>query len=102
PHRTRFLSLTAVTALAAMTVAACTSSGSSTGSSSSKGPIKIGISLSLTGDFSVDGKAFQRGYELWASDVNSHGGLLGGRKVALTFLNDTSDPTAVATNYTKL
>src|ERR1019366_1556277 len=104
PHRTRFLSLTAVTALAAMVVAACSSSGSgsSTGSSSSKAPITIGISLSLTGDFSVDGLAFQRGYELWASDVNSHGGLLGGRKVALTFLNDTSDPTAVATNYTKL
>jgi branched-chain amino acid transport system substrate-binding protein len=104
PHRTRFLALTAVTALAAMVVAACSSSGSgsSTGSSSSKAPITIGISLSLTGDFSVDGLAFQRGYELWASDVNSHGGLLGGRKVALTFLNDTSDPTAVATNYTKL
>ena len=103
PHRARFLSLTAVTALAAMVVAACSSSGgSSTGSSSSKAPITIGISLSLTGDNSVDGKAFQRGYELWASDVNSHGGLLGGRKVALTFLNDASDPTAVATNYTKL
>src|ERR1700689_4556112 len=105
PHHTRFLSLTAVVALAAMVVAACSSSGSSgssSSSSSSKAPITIGISPSLTGDFSSDGQAFQRGYELWASYVNSHGGLLGGRKVTLTFLNDTSDPTAVATNYTKL
>jgi branched-chain amino acid transport system substrate-binding protein len=33
--------------------------------------------------------------------VNSHGGLLG-RKVQMVFVNDSSDPTTVATNYTKL
>jgi branched-chain amino acid transport system substrate-binding protein len=106
PHRTRFLCLTAVTALAAMTVAACTSSGgSSTGGttgSSNKSPIMIGASLSLTGDNSVDGQAFQRGYLLWQNYINSHGGLDGGRKVQMVFLNDASDPTTVATNYTKL
>jgi branched-chain amino acid transport system substrate-binding protein len=105
PHRTRFLSLTAVTALAAMVAAACTSSGSSTSGSSSstnKSPIMIGTSLSLTGDFSADGQAFQRGYELWQTYVNSHGGLLGGRKVQMVFLNDASDPGTVQTNYTKL
>jgi branched-chain amino acid transport system substrate-binding protein len=85
-----------------MVLAACSSS-SGTGSSSngSKSPILIGTSLSLTGDFSADGKAFQRGYQLWASDLNSHGGLLG-RQVKMVFLNDSSDPTTVATNYTKL
>ncbi|HXF20962.1 MAG TPA: amino acid ABC transporter substrate-binding protein [Streptosporangiaceae bacterium] len=61
----------------------------------------IGASLSLTGDFSADGQAFKRGYELWASEVNKTGGLLG-RKVQLVFQNDASDPTTVATNYTKL
>jgi len=106
PHRTRFLSIPAVAAVAAMGLAACSSSGSSGGSSSStnssgKGPITIGASLSLTGDNSADGQAFQRGYELWASEVNAHGGLLG-RKVTLTFLNDQSDATTVSTNYTKL
>ena len=104
PHRTRFLTISAVTAAAAMVVAACSSSGSGSSSSSSNGsssPVVIGASLSLTGDFSADGQAFKRGYELWASDVNSHGGLLG-RKVQLTFQNDASDPTTVATNYTKL
>ena len=105
PHRTRFLAISAVTAAAAMVVAACSSSGSGSSSSSSgnsnSSPVVIGASLSLTGDFSADGQAFKRGYELWASDVNSHGGLLG-RKVQLTFQNDASDPTTVATNYTKL
>ena len=103
PHRTRFLSLTAVAAAAAMVLAACSSSGSGSGSSGngSKSPILIGTSLSLTGDFSADGQAFQRGYQLWASYVNSHGGLLG-RQVKMVFLNDSSDPTTVATNYTKL
>src|SRR5580704_4188827 len=106
PHRTRFLSLAAAAAAAALVLAACSSSsnsGSGSGSSgnSSKSPILIGTSLSLTGDFSADGLAFQRGYELWASEVNSHGGLLG-RPVKMVFLNDSSDPTTVATNYTKL
>jgi branched-chain amino acid transport system substrate-binding protein len=85
-----------------MVVAACSSSGSSNSSSNgNSSPVVIGASLSLTGDFSADGQAFKRGYELWASNVNSHGGLLG-RKVQLTFQNDASDPTTVATNYTKL
>src|ERR1039458_10365600 len=102
PHRTRFLSLTAVAAAAAMVLAACSSSNSGSSGNGSKSPILIGTSLSLTGDFSADGLAFQRGYELWESYVNSHGGLLGGRKVKMVFLNDSSDPTTVATNYTKL
>ena len=105
PHHTRFLSIPAVTAVAALALAACSSSGggSSGGSSSPTGsaPITIGASLSQTGDFSADGQAFQRGYQLWASEVNANGGLLG-HKVNLTFLNDQSDPTTVTTNYTKL
>jgi branched-chain amino acid transport system substrate-binding protein len=92
-------------------VAACTSSSSSstTGStnatsspsSSSTKPITIGASLSLTGDFSADGQAFKRGYELWATDVNKSGGLLG-RQVKLNILNDNSSPTQVQTNYQTL
>ena len=40
-------------------------------------PVKIGISLSLTGDFADPGKAAQRGYALWAAEINKAGGLLG-------------------------
>jgi branched-chain amino acid transport system substrate-binding protein len=93
--------------LSAGAVAACSSSSSSTTSTSStsspssKAPITIGASLSLTGDFSADGQAYQKGYELWASDVNAHGGILG-RQVKLTILNDNSSPTQVDTNYQTL
>jgi branched-chain amino acid transport system substrate-binding protein len=62
------------------------------------GPIKIGISLSLTGDFSDSGKAAKRGYDLWAKTVNAKGGVLG-RKVQLVVQDDTSSPTQAATNY---
>jgi branched-chain amino acid transport system substrate-binding protein len=111
PH-TRFLTLASAAVTAAL-LAACgssgtpTSSGSGSSSSSSsspggsKAPLLIGASLSQTGDFSADGHAFQRGYELWAHDVNSRGGLLG-RQVKLVFLDDKSDPTQGSTNVQQL
>jgi len=104
------LALSAAAVLSAGFLAACSSSSNSTTTSSStssssspstKAPIVVGASLSLTGDFSVDGQAFKRGYELWASDVNSKGGLLG-RQVTLKILNDNSSPTQAQTNYQTL
>ncbi len=64
-------------------------------------PIKIGISLSLSGDFSADGQAFQQGYQLWADTINKNGGLLG-RQVQLDIVSDASSPDQVQTNYQKL
>jgi branched-chain amino acid transport system substrate-binding protein len=105
PNGTRFLALTAAASAAAMILAACSSSGSGTSSSATgsatKSPILIGTSLSLTGDFSVDGQAFERGYNLWVKEVNKSGGLLG-HKVTLKIVNDNSDPGTVTTNYTQL
>jgi branched-chain amino acid transport system substrate-binding protein len=108
------VTLGAVAALSVGVLAACSSSSSTTTTSSSatasastaasagsKGPITIGISLSLTGDFSADGLAFQQGYKLWAKDVNAAGGIMG-RQVQLTILNDTSSPNQVVTNYNTL
>jgi branched-chain amino acid transport system substrate-binding protein len=104
-HHARFLSLGATAAVTAALLAGCASSGTSSTSPSTKpttkAPILIGASLSLTGDFSADGQAFRRGYELWASDVNAAGGLLG-RPVKLKILNDASSPTQVVTNYQQL
>ena len=105
----QYLALSAAAILSACLVAACSSSGSSssstgttnTSSPTNTKPILIGASLSLTGDFSADGQAFERGYKLWASDVNSSGGLLG-RQVQLKILNDNSSPTQVQTNYQTL
>jgi len=100
--RARFLSVGfTATALAAL-LAACSSGGSGgSGNNSSKQPIVIGASVSLTGDFSADGQAFQRGYNLWAADVNKAGGLLG-RKVKMVYLDDKSDPTQGSTNVQQL
>jgi branched-chain amino acid transport system substrate-binding protein len=63
--------------------------------------ITIGASLSLSGDFSADGQAFERGYKLWAAQVNAHGGLLG-CQVKLDIVSDASNPAQVSTNYQKL
>ena len=108
------IAMSAVAALSVGVLAACTSSSSSSSSSStstgtsptssssaSAGPITIGASLSLTGDFSDDGQAFQKGYQLWAADVNAKGGILG-RQVKLTILNDASQQNQVVTNYQTL
>jgi len=102
------LAMSAVAVLSAGVLAACSggsssggSSGSTAPSSNSTGPITIGASLSLTGDFSADGQAFQKGYQLWVKDVNAHGGLLG-RRVKLTILNDDSSQNQVVTNYQTL
>jgi branched-chain amino acid transport system substrate-binding protein len=100
PHRARYIALGSTALLVSALVAACggSSGGKSTGSSA---PITIGTSLSLTGDFSTDGLAFQKGYLLWEHDVNAAGGI-DGRKVQLTILNDNSSPNQVVTNYTDL
>ncbi|MCY0877519.1 MAG: amino acid ABC transporter substrate-binding protein [Firmicutes bacterium] len=64
-------------------------------------PITIGVSASLTGDFSSSGIPLEQGYKLWENYVNSHGGILG-RKVKIIFLNDNSSTSQVATNYEDL
>ena len=108
------LSAAAVVAIAAL-IAGCggssssssaaggssSSSGSATSSSASKSPVTIGASLSLSGDFSADGQAFEKGYQLWAADINKAGGLLG-HPVKLDIISDASSPAQVVTNYQKL
>ena len=98
-QRTRFLAVGTISVMLAAAIAACSSSGGSGGGT--KSPVVIGASLSLTGQFSGDGQAFQKGYELWAKDQNAKGGLLG-RPVKLDILNDASSPTQVVTNYQTL
>ncbi len=78
-----------------------TTGNSSSNTGQSQAPIKIGVSVSLSGDFSADGKATQQGYQLWADSVNKNGGLLG-RQIKLSFLSDASSTTQVVTNYQKL
>ncbi len=97
-RRGRLAASIAAVAISAVTLAGC---ASTTSPSTSKSPLKIGISLSLTGDFSDSGKAAERGYDLWASVTNKAGGLLG-RQVKLNIVDDASNPDQVVTNYTNL
>lgn len=83
--------------VAAATVSASTRSNDASGAS----PIKIGISLPITGRFSEPGTAAQKGYKVWATWVNSHGGLLG-RKVELIIRDDQSDQNTIVSDYNRL
>lgn len=87
---------------AALVLTGCLSGNSGQGGGAEgAGPIQIGISLPLTGDFSEPGKGVRRGYEAWADYVNANGGLLG-RQVELTILDDQSNADRVASDYEKL
>lgn len=97
-HGMRKLAALAGIALAALLTFSACGTQSTSGSSA---PIKIGVSISTSGDFSDDGKALEQGYQLWAEQVNKNGGLLG-RQVQLDIVGDNSTPDQVTTNYTKL
>ena len=64
-------------------------------------PIKVGMSLALTGGGAPAGKMLQAAIELWRDDVNAKGGLLG-RPVELIIYDDQSSPSVVPGLYTKL
>ncbi len=55
-----------------------------------KEPVKIGVTLSLTGKFAVIGKSQKNGFKLWETHINEKGGLLG-RKVEVIIYDDKSD-----------
>jgi branched-chain amino acid transport system substrate-binding protein len=93
PARLRLLALLASVAMAAT---AC-SSNEGDGS----GPIVIGTSLPLTGQFSQPGGEAKRGYEIWRDMVNGSGGLLG-RQIDLRVTDDASNQDTIIADYTKL
>lgn len=64
-------------------------------------PIKVGFSAELTGGLAGYGKQALLTQQIWAEDVNSHGGLLG-RKVELVYYDDQSNPALVPGIYAKL
>ena len=97
----RHMGTLGVIATLSLLLAGLAGCGGSSNTPANTTPIKIGFTVSLTGDFSADGKAVQQGYQLWADNVNAHGGLLG-RKVVLDVLDDASNPDQVTTDYQKL
>jgi branched-chain amino acid transport system substrate-binding protein len=97
PRSIRYLAAAAITALAAT---ACSSSASTAGKVSS-GPITIGMSLPMTGPVADVSKSGLQGYQLWSSQLNAAGGLLG-HQIKLDVLDDGFDPNQTATDYTRL
>ncbi|HTZ03474.1 MAG TPA: amino acid ABC transporter substrate-binding protein [Xanthobacteraceae bacterium] len=64
-------------------------------------PIKVGLSVALTGGVAPIGKQVLAGLRIWRDDVNAKGGLLG-RPVELVYYDDQSNPQNVPGLYTKL
>ena len=64
-------------------------------------PIKVGLSLAMTGGVAQNGKQLLIALQLWRDDVNAKGGLLG-RPVALVVYDDQSNPSNVPGIYNKL
>jgi branched-chain amino acid transport system substrate-binding protein len=64
-------------------------------------PIKIGMSMALTGALASGGKVMLITLKMWEDDVNARGGLLG-RPVQLVYYDDQSNGSLVPGIYTKL
>ena len=64
-------------------------------------PIRIGMSLALTGAGASPSKVINTALEIWRDDVNAKSGLLG-RPVELVIYDDQSSPSNVPNIYTKL
>jgi branched-chain amino acid transport system substrate-binding protein len=64
-------------------------------------PITIGFAEALTGGLAVVGKSGVLAAQIWASEINAKGGLLG-RQVKLVFYDNQSSASNVPGIYTKL
>ncbi|MDI6814434.1 MAG: branched-chain amino acid ABC transporter substrate-binding protein, partial [Desulfitobacteriaceae bacterium] len=66
-------------------------------------PIKIGIQGPLTGSWAFEGQeGMVKPIQMLADQVNSQGGLLGGRKIELVIVDDKGDPKEAALAAQKL
>jgi branched-chain amino acid transport system substrate-binding protein len=64
-------------------------------------PIKIGLSMSLTGGLAGGGKSSLLAMQIWKDDINAKGGILG-RPVELIYYDDQSSSANVPGIYSKL
>jgi branched-chain amino acid transport system substrate-binding protein len=96
-HKTRSISIPAwlwiviVFALAGRVAAAATETQ----------PIRVGVTVSLTGELAAPGTEQLHGMRMWVEDLNGRGELLG-RPVELMYYDDQSDPATSARLYEKL
>jgi len=96
----RLIRLVAAALVSALVVAVAVSAGGC-----AKKPaetIKIGVQAPLTGDWAYEGQGILNAVNLLAEQVNSSGGLLGGRQVEVISADDKSDAKEAALAAQKL
>jgi branched-chain amino acid transport system substrate-binding protein len=64
-------------------------------------PIRIGYCLSLTGLLASNGKTARLAHQIWETDINQKGGLLG-RKIEMVCIDDQTNPKLVPDIYKRL
>jgi branched-chain amino acid transport system substrate-binding protein len=64
-------------------------------------PIKVGVTVSLSGDYAAPGSEQLQGIEMWAHDLNARGALLG-RPVEIVYYDDKSDAETSEALYERL
>ncbi|MBC8463518.1 MAG: amino acid ABC transporter substrate-binding protein [Deltaproteobacteria bacterium] len=63
--------------------------------------ITVGVSLGLSGKYSVMGSMQKKGFKLWESHVNAKGGILG-KKIQMQIYDDQSNPKQAKAIYSKM
>ena len=58
----------------------------------SKDPVKIGLAAAVSGGSAASGEAIKRGIQIAMDEVNTKGGVLGGRKLELVIRDDEGNP----------
>src|SRR6059036_3035958 len=89
-------------ALVLSTTIGCERKSGATNGGSQTGDIVVGMYGSLTGDGASFGQSSREGTELAVDEINSAGGLLGGRKIKLLVEDDQSKPEEASNAVTKL
>lgn len=97
---TRLVGALAGVAATALVLSACAADAPAS-EGTDAGPIRIGASLPLTGEFSQGGLDTQQGYEVWVELQNEAGGLLD-REVEIIVKDDATNQNTVVTNYNTL
>ena len=98
--RLRVLAIGAVFAVA--TATGCERKSAAGGPTTTTGDILVGMYASLTGDGASFGQSSTEGSQLAVEDVNSGGGVLGGRHFKLLVEDDQSKPEDASNAVTKL
>lgn len=100
----KFLTRAGAVLAAAALLAGCASGNTGeapTEEPNSNEPIKVGLTLGLTGIYSGPSVQYKAAYEYWVDEVNAGGGLLG-RDVELILYDDESNPTVAQQLYQRL